>query len=520
MARKRTLLKRTRKIIKFYLEGVTSSRKLGELIGLSHTKVQGFIRTFSSSVYSFEELLQLDDEALSVVVYPQDTKPVPKKKLPDFEAIEKALCRGKKNGVTRTLLWQEYIEENPGGYGLSQFNEHYRRFRKQNRKSTMHQDRIPGERLYEDYSGLKMSFITPETGELHECELFVTSLGVSGKIYVEATLTQQIPDWIASNENAFHYYGGVPALLVPDNLKSAITESSRYDPVSNPVFEEFSDFYGAAIFPARSMMPRDKALAENSVQNVQRWVVAPLRKRTFFSLAELNEAIREKLEPLNNRIFSAREGSRSSQFEEVDLPELRSLPPGRFEYADWCKAKVHPDYHIQYHYCYYSVHHSYISKTVDVRATASGIEVFYKGKRIASHMRLRGRGKRSTVDEHRPAHHLAYKKLPVNARKWLETRSGNTLLLARKIYSREKHVACSLRHLSGVMSLERKYGIEKLEEASGYILRHETSYRYRTLANALKYELYKELELFQQDADEHVIEHANIRGADYYKGGN
>jgi len=520
MANRRTSLKKVRKLLKHKLEGVLGSRRLAALTSLSHTQVIIFLKRFDESDYSCQELSEFDDQALGKTVYPDENQPAFKKPMPDFEKLDKELCRGKKNGVTRTLLWQEYIAENPGGYRLSQFNEHYRRYRKEHKKSRMAQERVPGERMSVDYSGLKMSFITPETGELHECELFVTSLGVSGKIYAEATLTQQVPDWIASNENAFHYYGGVPALLIPDNLKSAITKPDRYDPVSNPVFEEFSEFYGAAIFAARSRKPRDKPLAENSVQNVQRWIVAPLRKWIFFSLAELNEAIREKLELLNNRGFSVREGSRSSQFEEEDLPELRPLPKGRFEYADWCKAKVHPDYHIQYHYCYYSVHHSCIGKTVDVRATASGVEMFCKGKRIASHMRLRGRGKRSTVDEHMPPHHLAYKKLPANARKWLETRSGNTLLLARRIFSREKHAACSLRHLSGVMSLERKYGIEALEEASGYVLHHETSYRYRTLANALKHELYKEPELFQQDIDEHVIEHANIRGADYYKGGN
>ena len=156
IARKRTLLEKTRIIIKFYLEGIANSRKLGEYVGLSHTKIQGFIRLFSGSPYTFEELLQLDDEALAVVVYPQDAKPSPKKELPDYEAVEKALCKGKKNGVTRTLLWMEYIEQNPDGYGLSQYNEYYKRFRKQNKKSSMHQNKIPGERLHKDYSGLKM----------------------------------------------------------------------------------------------------------------------------------------------------------------------------------------------------------------------------------------------------------------------------------------------------------------------------------------------------------------------------
>ncbi len=520
MANRRTSLKKVRKLLSHKLDGVRGSRRLAAVTSMSHTQVTIFLKRFNESDYSFEELLQLDDQALGGIAYPDENMPELTKPMPDFKKIDKELCHGKKNDVTRTLLWQEYIAKHPDGYRLSQFNEHYRRYRKKHRKSSMVQERVPGERMFVDYSGLKMSFVNPDTGELHECELFVASLGVSGKIYAEATLTQQIPDWIASNENAFHFYGGVPALLVPDNLKSAITKADRYDPVSNPVFEEFTNHYRTAIYAARVRHPKDKPLAESAVQNVQRWVVAPLRKRVFFTLAELNEAIREKLELLNNRVFSARDGSRSSQFTEVDLPELKPLPRGRFEYSDWCKAKVHPDYHIQYHYCYYSVHHSHIGKTVDVRVTAGGVEIFYQGKRIASHMRLHGRGRRSTIDEHMPPHHLAYKKLPGNVRKWLESRSGNTLLLARKIYSREKHPASSLRSLSGVMSLERRYGREALEDASGYVLRREASYRYRTLSNVLKHELYKESGLFREENNEKAIEHTNIRGADYYKGGN
>jgi len=345
---RRTSLKKIRKLLKSITENVRGSRRLSEYSGMSHTKVTTLIKKFESSGFTFQELLDLDDSALDSAIHPKDTKPKPEKNLPDYEAVDKALCRGKKNGVTRTLLWQEYIERNPDGYGLSQFNEHYRRFRKRNKKSEMHQDRIPGERLYEDYSGLKMFFVNRETGEKHDCELFVTALGLSGKIYTEATLTQQIPDWLASNENAFHYYGGVPWLMIPDCLKSAIIKGHRYDPINNKTFEAFCDHYGTAILSARPLEPRDKGLVENAVKMVQMWIVAPLRNRTFFSLQELNEAVWEKLELFNNREFSAREGSRQSQFEEFDLPALKPLPVKRFEYADWKVCKVGPDYRIQY----------------------------------------------------------------------------------------------------------------------------------------------------------------------------
>jgi transposase len=518
MSRKKTSLKRIRKLLESHLDGVTSSRELGARAGLSHTKVQSFQRLLTTSGYSFQELLALDDEALSAIVYPKEPEPVYSKPLPDFERIHKALSTRRKTGLTRTLFWQEYREEHPDGYSLTQFNEHYCRWVKQQKNSSMPQERIPGERLYPDYSGLKMFFINRDTGEKHICELYVSSLGVSGKIYSEASLTQQIPDWIRVTENAFHYYGGVTPLINPDNLKSAVTTPSRYDPEHNRIFEEICDHYGTAIFVARIVRPKDKALAESAVQNVQRWVVAPLRNRIFFSLAELNEAIWEKLEILNNRLFSAREGSRNSQFKEIDLPELKPLPLQRFEYAEWVKATVHPDYHVQYKYCYYSVHHSHQGKKVDLRATADGIEIFIKSKRIASHMRLNGKGKRSTLEEHMPPAHLAYKMIDRDVRKWLESREGATLDLARKIYSREKHAALSLRRIQGLMSLEKKYDEEVFEKACQFILITETSYRHATLNYILEHKLYtrRQLTLDLNEADQTAVEHKNIRGGVYY----
>lgn len=518
MPNRRTSLKKIRKLLSSIMNGVRGSRRLSEYSGISHTKVAKLVKVFDESNFTLQELLDLDNIALDSVIHPGDTKPAPKKELPDYEAIEKALCRGKKNGVTRTLLWMEYIEQNPDGYGLSQFNEHYRRFRKQNKKSSMHQDRIPGERLYEDYSGLKMFFVNRETGEKHECELFVTALGVSGKIYTEATLTQQIPDWLASNENAFHFYGGVPGLMVPDCLKSAVTKGHRYDPVNNPTFEEFCDHYRTVIFSARPREARDKGLVENAVKIIQMWIIAPLRNRTFFSLKELNEAIWKKLELLNNREFSAREGSRQSQFEEYDLSALRPLPAKKFEYADWKRCIVGPDYHVQYKKSLYSVHHSYQGRSVDVRATATGVEIFINNERIASHMRLKGK-KRSTYTEHMPPAHVAYRKMPSRVRNWLESLDGSALLLAREMYKQEKHPSCSVRLLSGMIGLRKKYGKEAFEKACEYVLRYETNYRYGTVSNALKYELYNQTELPLEE-DEAITEHGNIRGAVYFTGGS
>jgi transposase len=515
VANRRISVKKIRALLKSIIDGIRGSRRLSEYSGISHTKVASLIRKFERSGFTFQELLELDDSALNSVIYPEETKPAPKKNLPDFEAIENALCSGKKNGVTRTLLWMEYIERNPDGYGLSQFNEHYRRFRQQTKKSAMHQDRIPGERMYEDYSGLKMHFVNRETGEKHDCELFVSAIGLSGKIYTEATLTQQIPDWLASNENAFLFYGGVPWLMIPDCLKSAVTKGHKYDPINNATFEEFCDHYGTVIFPARPGEARDKGLVENAVKMVQMWVVAPLRNRTFFSLQELNEAIWEKLELFNNKEFTAREGSRQSQFEEHDLPALKPLPAERFEYAEWKGCKVGPDYHIEFKKCRYSVHHDNQGKEVDVRVSATGVEIFYKNERIASHMRLKGKGNISTYSEHMPPHHLAYKMMPLTIRRWLESLHGSALLLAREMYKQEKYPSCSVRLLFGMVKLENIFGKEAFEKACGYVLRYETSYRYRTVANTLKHKLYNQTDL-PFDEDEKVTKHKNIRGGSYF----
>ena len=517
MSRKRTSLRKVRKLIKGYMTGITSSRELGAFVGISHSRVQVFLRLLGESSYSFDELARLDDEALSALIHPSKPDPDSRKPMPDFKKIHDLLTRKKKTGITRTLLWQEYREDHPDGYGLSQFNEHYRGWLKQQKKPSPPMERVPGERLFVDYSGLGMSYVNRETGEKIDCEIYVSSMGHSGKIYCEASHTQSIPDWLKVTENAFRYYGGVSALITPDNLKSAVTTPGRYDPDNNRVFEEFCDHYGTAIYAARVRCPKDKALAENSVQNVQRWVIAPLRSRVFFSLRELNEAMWEKLEILNNRPFTEREGTRSGVFNEVDLPALKPLPAERFEYAEWSKAKVHPDCHVMYKCCRYSVHYSHIGKTVDLRATADGVEVFLNGRRVASHLRLKGCERRSTCDEHLPPSHRAWEMMGESTRKWLELRTGGTLELARLIYSGEKHPTLSIRRIQGLMSLERKYGAEEFERACGYALRTGAEYRHSTLSSILKLRLYERRQLDPEPEEPVIVEHENIRGGDYYK---
>lgn len=517
MSRKRTSLRKVRKLIKGYMLGFTSSRDLGDFVGISHVSVQTFLKQLQSSGFSFEELSKLDEAALRSIIHPAKRGPAISKPLPDFEKIHKLLSSTKKTGITRTLLWQEYREDHPNGYGLSQFNELYRRWVKQNRKPSPPINRVPGERLYVDFSGLKMHYVIRDTGEKINCEIYVAAMADSGKIYCEASHTQSIPDWLKLTENALLYYGGVSALITPDNLRSAVTKPCRYDPDNNRVFEEFCDHYGTAIYAARVRCPKDKALAENAVQNVQRWIIAPLRDRVFFSLRELNEAIWEKLEILNNRPFTERDGTRASVFTEIDLPALKPLPPDRFEYAEWKKAVVQENCHVSYKRCQYSVHYSHAFKTVDLRITSDGIEVFLKNERIASHGRLKGVKRRSTCFEHLPPAGQAWELMPVKVKKWLKSRDGKTLELARLVYRGEKHPTLSLRRVRGLMSLEKKYGPDEFEKACTYALITEREYRHSTMSAILKHKLYERRQLDLELTETPVVKHENIRGKDYYK---
>ena len=516
MSRKRTSLRKVRKLINGYMLGFTSSRDLGEFVGISHVSVQTFLKQLERSSYSFEELSKLDDEALSALIHPSKPGPECNKPMPDFEKIHNLLTQRRKTGITRTLLWQEYREDHPDGYGLTQFNEYYRRWVKHQKKPSPPINRVPGERLYVDFSGLKMHYVIRDTGEKITCEIYVSAMGDSGKIYCEASHSQSIPDWLKVTENAFLYYGGVSALVTPDNLKSAVTKACRYDPDNNRVFEEFCDHYGTAIYATRVCAPKDKALAENAVQNIQRWIIAPLRNRVFFSLRELNEAIWEKLEILNNRPFTERDGSRASVFTESDLPALKPLPADRFEYAEWKKAVVQENCHVSYKRCQYSVHHSYTHKEVDLRITADGIEVFLKNERIASHARLKGVKRRSTCFEHLPPASQAWELMPVKVKKWLKSREGKTLELARLVYSGEKHPTLSLKRIRGLMSLEKNYGREEFEKGCAFALRTEREYRHGTMSAIMQYKLFERGQL-DLELEENVVEHENIRGGDYYK---
>jgi transposase len=304
--------------------------------------------------------------------------------------------------VTRLLLWEEYRAADPDeSYSYSQFCFHYQQWQS-HLKLVMRQTHRAGEKLFVDYAGPTIPIVNPVTGEIREAQIFVAVLGASNYTYAEATLTQRLADWIGAHTRAFTFFGGVPALVVPDNPRSGVTKACSYEPLLNTSYQLMLAHYGTAALPARPYKPRDKAKVEVAVQVVERWILTRLRHHTFHSLFELNLAIRKLLTALNERPFKKLPGSRRSQFEALDQPALRPLPAQAYEYAEWRKVRVSLDYHVEVDKHYYSVPHSLLRQQLDVRLTERTVELFQRGQRVAVHVRSRRQGAHSTNAEHMP----------------------------------------------------------------------------------------------------------------------
>src|SRR4030095_1035134 len=323
-------------------------------------------------------------------------------RLPDFAAVHDELRRHKH--VTLQLLWQEYKEANPDGYQYSRFCELYKRWVGK-LDLILRQDYRVGEKMFVDHAGPTVSIIDRETGQVHEAVIFVAVLGASNYTSAEATWNRDLASWIGSHIRALEFFQGVPAVIVPDNWKTGIKDPCYYEPDLNPTYRDFAEHYGTVIIPARVRKPRDKAKVEVGVLVVERWVLAALRKHTFHSLAELNLAIRELLIKLNHRTFRKLDTTRTKLFEELERPALKPLPPESFTFAQWKKARVNIDYHVEIERHYYSVPYQLVHQVVEARISASTVEIFLKGRRIATHTRSLVVGKHTTLPEHRPKKH-------------------------------------------------------------------------------------------------------------------
>jgi transposase len=423
----------------------------------------------------------------------------------------------KKKGVTLQLLWHEYKAANPDGYQYSRFCYHYQQW-VQKLDPCLRQEYRAGEKLFVDYAGQTMEITDPGTGEIREVQIFVATLGASSYTFAEATLSQNLPSWIQSHIHAFEFFHGVPEILVPDNLRAAVTRSCRYEPDLNATYRELAEHYGAVIIPARVGKPRDKAKVESGVLQVEQTVLAPLRHRTFFSLAELNQAIQEQLKMLNNRRFQKLETTRQILFETLDQPALKPLPAQPYVYADWKGAKVNIDYHIEVAGHYYSVPYQLIRETLDVRLTATTVEVFFKNRRVALHLRSHQKGKYTTLPEHMPKTHQKYLEwTPSRLIRWAGQIGPHTQKLVTCILDNRPHPEQGYRSCLGLLRLGKTYSPERLEAASARALEIK-AYSYKNVESILKKGLDRQpLAALLSQTRLPLLEHANLRGRQYYQ---
>lgn len=510
MPAKRLSMRKLREILRLRGERGLSLRQTAASCGIGATTVHDVLARAREAGLAWPLPADLDDAGLEARLYPP--APVrPERILPDFPAIYRAL---KRRGVTLELLWHEYREAHPDGYGYSHFCGLYRRWRGQ-LDLVMRQEHRAGEKLFVDYAGVGIAITDPATGAVTEAPVFVAALGASNFTYAEACAGQDAQSWIAAHTRTYEYMGGVAAVTIPDNLKAGVLDPDFYEPDLNPAYREMAAHYGTTIIPARVRRPRDKAKVENAVQQVERWVLAPLRDQTFFSRAEANRAIWARLEWLHDRPFAKLDGSRRSLWRELDRPALGPLPARRFEIPAWkTHVGVNIDYHVQFDAHYYSVPYPLVRQRVDIRATRTVIEIFHRGRRVASHLRSIRRGGFTTDPAHRPDSHRRYAEWsPSRLIRWAEKIGPETQALVTAILERKPHPEQGFRSCLGILRLATRYSPERLEHAAARA-RAIGALRYRSVQSILKSNLDRQPVLVADPPP--CPGHDNIRGAAYY----
>lgn len=404
MPRPRVVMRRIREVLRLTFGERLPRQRVSQATGLPPTTIFDYLKRAAAAGLAVWPLpLEIDDGELERRLFVSASPPAITRPLPDWSRVKLELRR---KGVTLQLLWQEYLEQHPGGYQYSQFCRHYHQWSR-HLDVVLRQDHVVGQKMFVDFPGQTLPIYDPETETLVlEAQIFVSVLGASNYVYAEALPSQQLMPWVNAHAHAFSFYGGCPEILVPDNLPSGVTKPHRYEAIVNESYLDMASHFGVAVLPARPYRPRDKAKVEAGVLLVERWVLARLRHRRFYSLGELNLAIRELLEIVNNRPFKKMPGSRRSVFEEIEKAALRPLPARRYEFATFIRnRKVHIDYHVEVDCHYYSVPYQHTGQRVDVRLTATVVEIFLRGKRIASHLRSYQRGRHTTDPAHRPESH-------------------------------------------------------------------------------------------------------------------
>lgn len=512
MAARRLSVRKTKEIIRLAHEAGLSRRQIARSLQVSPTTVGECLKRAEAAGIAWPLPEEADDEALEVMLYGEGKKE-PARPMPEMAYLCTELSR---RGVTLRLLWSEYADEHPEDhYSYPQFCNIYRTWAR-GLEVSMRQVHRAGEKTFVDWAGQGIPVVDASTGEVIERPVFVAALGASSYTYAEACPSQELPHWTGAHTRAFSFFGGVSRILVPDNTKTGVTHPCRYELDLNPTYAEMAAHFGCAVIPARVRKPKDKAKVESAVLQVERWVIAPLRGRTFFSLTEANRAIRERLEFLNNRKMAGLDASRRELYETLDLPALLSLPQRPYEYGVWREGVgVNIDYHISVEGHFYSVPYQLTKKRVDVRLTAQVVEIFYKGKRVASHPRSHAKGKATTQGEHRPASHSAHLEwTPSRIVAWARETGPATAELASEIMRNKPHPEMGYRACLGIIRLGKKYGPERVEAAAARALSAGAA-SYKSVKSMLASGLDQECE--EGDGERPPLpSHPNLRGPDYY----
>lgn len=504
-------MRKMREVIRLGLKSGFSAREIARSCGISHPTAKKYLNGAIKAGISHEDAEKMDDNALyNLLNSGKTSKPETQRPMPDLAEMHNEL---KKKHVTMQLLWEEYRVGNPNGYGITQFREYYGNWKKK-LDISLRQDYKAGEKTFVDYAGDTVPIYDKNTSVVKQAQIFVAVLGASNYTYSEGQEDQSLPNWINAHVNMFEYFGGVTEMVIPDNLKSGVSNACRYEPDINPTYHDLARHYGTVVIPARVRHPKDKSKVECGVLVVERWILAVLRNRKFFSINELNAAIKELLIKLNNRPFKKLPGSRYSHYIETEKQALKPLPSEPYVLSEWKKARVNIDYHVELKGHYYSVPYTFLHEEADIRHTTKTVEIFHKGNRIASHVKSNKKGSHTTVMEHMPKAHQEYLGwTPSRIVEWAKKTGIKTAELTQAVLAAREHPAQGYRSCLGILRLGKTHPAERIEAACSRALACR-AYSYKSVKSILENGIDKISPTESKCSI--LVNHENIRGNEYF----
>ena len=509
MPAKRTTMRKIREVLRLRMETGLSIRQIKHSTSVSVGAIQKLLAKAEAEGLSWPLPEELTEARLAQLFYPNaDTRPSDRFQEPDWETVHQELRRKE---MTKLLLWEEYTAQYPNRcYSYPQYCARYRQWAKGLRRS-MRQVHKAGEKCFIDYCGVTVAVVNPTTGEIRRAQVFVAVLGASNYTYAEATWSQSLRDWLQSHVRAFEFFGGTPALLVPDNLRSGVSKACRYDPELNPSYHQLAEHYQVAVMPARPYKPKDKSKAEVAVQIVERWIIARLRHQTFFSLGDLNHTLRTLLESLNTKPFKQLPGNRREAFEALDRPALRTLPQHPYQYTEIKPVRVNIDYHVEYEKHLYSVPHQYVGERLELHATEAIVTLYFRQQLVASHARHYRPGI-STQPAHMPERHRHQGSwTPKRLVQWAKRIGPDTQLWVESRLAEKDHPEQAYRACLGLLNLSRTYSPERVNTSCRIANREGLARvkQIRAILSSNRDQLQEQLPLTTTELPQ---DHANIRG--------